>query len=106
MRDFKVDPIVLAQELKRILALVLHHYGVVKFPADKSLGVVDNITRVQQPLELSSLAHQPLHGREGHRGGRDPAALVVGNHLSGTILKDSYTTEGGPEVDTNGKILA
>ena len=45
-------------------------------------------------------------GSEGHRGGRDPVALVVGNHLSGTIPEDSYTAVGGPEVDTNGEILA
>jgi hypothetical protein len=78
----EVDLVVLVLELEGILGLVLLHYGVLKLPPDEPLGVVDHITRVQQPLELGGLAHQPLPGSEGHGGGSDPAALLVGNYLS------------------------
>ena len=71
--------------------------------ADEALDVVDGAGGVDSGLVLGGVANQALVVGEGHIGGGDAVALVIGDDLDLAIFVDAHARVGGAQVDANNR---
>mmetsp|Transcript_13431 Transcript_13431/g.20742 ORF Transcript_13431/g.20742 Transcript_13431/m.20742 type:complete len:362 (+) Transcript_13431:1066-2151(+) len=74
--------------------------GVSEVTTDQTLDVEEGVLRIEGGLVLGSLTDQTFLVIEGNIRGGDAVSEVVGDDLDTTLLENTDTGEGGPQIDT------